>query len=145
MYLLWSKFAICKGGCLKRQIVVIGLHKLVNVIKVGYLARKATVIVPKTLLNQKLLVILRDLFVINGFVVDETVKSYKSIVVLLKYSAGKPVINNIRVVSEYVSFSKLCNEGKYRHALVVSTSFGVMSRSEALALRIGGIVLIELS
>jgi len=127
-------------------MVAIGLHKLVNVIKVGYLARKAAVVVPKTVLNQKLLVILRDLFVVNGFVIDETVvKPCKSIVVLLKYSAGRPVINNIRVVSEYVSFSKLCNESKYRHALVVSTSFGVMSRSEALALRIGGIVLIELS
>lgn len=126
-------------------MILIEVNKLVNAMKVGYLARKVTVTVPMTRLNHRILEIFRELFIVSGFTVDKSLKVTKVAVVLLKYSSGKPVINQMRVVEKHVSFKELCDEGKYRQALIISTSCGVITRIEALALGIGGVVLIELS
>ena|ERR1700733_14862956 len=121
------------------------VYKLVNAITTGYLARKSVVAVPLTKLNVCVLNLLRGLFLSNGFTIGSSTGLVTTVMVLLKYSAGKPVINTLRVVGTSVSYRALRDKSSYRNALIVSTSQGILTRSEALALGVGGIVLLELS
>jgi len=123
------------------------LRNLVNHLIDGSTARKESVKVPWTKLNGRVLEILRSLFIINGFtyVHDEKVIPFDAKAdVLLKYSGGRAVVSTLRVVGGCASCKALREEKKYRNVIIVSTNRGLMTRAEAIALGVGGVVLLEL-
>ena len=116
-------------------------------VKNAQMARKETVLVPYSRLNQAVLKTLAD----RRFVKDVQKKAVgrrQMLEVRLKYEEGKPRIEGVKIVSKpgrrvYRPYGELRPVRQGFGIAVLSTSKGVMSNGEAYKQKIGGEYLFE--
>jgi small subunit ribosomal protein S8 len=123
------------------------LNDLVVKLKTGCLGRKQFVYILKSNLTISLVSSLFNLGLISAYEVEPNSFYIK---VFLKFFENSAVIKNIVRVSKpsrriYSSSSLLRNHFKYKRKtfLFLTTSQGILSKDEALALNVGGEVLLE--
>ena len=91
----------------------------------------------------KILEVLKKEGYIIDFYLEDSKEKIKSIVVVLKYYEGRPVLNEFKVVSKPGRrvYSRAVSIPKIKNGLgvaILSTSKGVMSDSEAIKNNLGG-------
>ena len=120
------------------------LSDLFTRIRNGQMAKKSTVSIPASTIKLAVLNVLAEEGYINHFSVDNEVK--RSIMIELKYFAGKPVIDFIRRCSKpslriYKSKDNLPKVLGGLGIAIVSTSKGVMTDRSARRHGLGGEVI----
>ena len=121
---------------------------LITRLRNGQQAKRSEILVLKT----KQTILFLDLLIQEGFI-----RGYKfleshphNILVLLKYSQNKPVIQKIKRISKssqriYADLSTLWKLKKGFGCLILSTTKGLMTDNTARHLKIGGEVLVFIS
>ena len=99
--------------------------------------------IPFSKFRLKILEVLKKEGYIIDFYIEESKEKTKSILVVLKYYEGQPVIKEIKRVSKPGRrvYSRAISIPKIRNGLgvaIVSTSKGVMSDSDAIKNNLGG-------
>ena len=116
-------------------------------LKNAYQARKSSVVIPHSLIKERIAKVLEAKGYIAGFE-KKGKKVRKFMDIALKYTEGAPVLLGARRVSKpsrhlYVKAANL-RPVKYGHGItVISTSRGVMSGDEAKAKKLGGEIIAE--
>ena len=118
-------------------------------IRNGQTAEKIEVVMPSSKLKQAIAKVLQDEGYISGFAVHE-IGAKPTLVITLKYYAGKPVIDNIQRASRpglrlYKGKQKLPKVIGGLGIAIISTSHGLMTDRAARAAGYGGEVLCYVS
>lgn len=117
-------------------------------IKNGYMAEKPEIIVSYSVLNTKIIEILKK----QNYIADFTVKTdgaKKAIEVTLKYTNNNPAVTDVQVVSK--PGRKMYSKAKYIKPIlgglgiaIMTTPRGVMTDQEAKTAKVGGEVLFKI-
>jgi small subunit ribosomal protein S8 len=116
----------------------------VSAIRVGYLARHTTVILPTTNHVVSVLSKLLECGAISNFKVLESENNKKKVEITLSYINGSPAISGIRLLSKksnrfYITARALRRQLLTRRCIILlNTSLGVLSGYEACSKNIGG-------
>lgn len=87
----------------------------------------------------------------NGYINSYTVISSQNIIVCLKFVDNKSILRDIKLVSTprrriYIRISNLLhyNKNLYDWDILLSTSLGILSKREAIARGVGGLVICKI-
>ncbi|MBF0187549.1 MAG: 30S ribosomal protein S8 [Magnetococcales bacterium] len=112
-------------------------------IRNAHMVRKATVHIPLSNMKKRISEILVDEGYIEKFEIDGDSPATRSLVLHLKYYAGKPVIETIERLSKpgrrtYANKDEIPVINQGLGICIISTSKGVISNREAKKLGVGG-------
>lgn len=117
-------------------------------IKNGYMAEKPEIVVSYSVLNTKIIEILKS----ENYIADFSIKTdgaKKTIEVTLKYTNNNPAVTDVQVVSK--PGRRMYSKAKYIKPIlgglgiaIMTTPKGVMTDREARTLKVGGEVLFKI-